>query len=176
MRCFKRRVFKMRSCGACYGLGGPSRKRCSRKHDAIPFHTEGTRVRRSATSPRCPRHRKKMKGKPKGATDVRDIPALDNMSKERTGHGRSCGCGMGAVEGFPGLPANPDTPLAKAFGIARAHRCRFERSRRYGARSFLRLRHDPRGLRILVGNRSSDRRPPARRPSISTSPAAEKSI
>ncbi|WP_025770738.1 DNA-methyltransferase [Thioalkalivibrio sp. HK1] len=70
----------------CYGLGGSSRKRYSKKHDAILFYTKGASSPSTFNKPFVPSTSHKMKGKPKGATDVWEIPALNNMSKERTGY------------------------------------------------------------------------------------------
>lgn len=67
-----------------YGLGGSSPRRFARKHDDILFYCvdpsrywfEPPRVR--ATSAR-------MKGRLKKATDVLEIPAINNMARERCG-------------------------------------------------------------------------------------------
>lgn len=68
-----------------YGLGGSSPRTFARKHDDILFyclhptqyHFEAPRV--AATSQR-------LKGQTKKATDVLDIPAINNMANERTGY------------------------------------------------------------------------------------------
>ncbi|MBF2759474.1 MAG: site-specific DNA-methyltransferase [Ectothiorhodospiraceae bacterium AqS1] len=70
----------------CYGLGGSSRKRYSRKHDVILFYAKGAQGPATFNKPCVPSTSQKMKGKPKGATDIWEIPALNNMSKERTGY------------------------------------------------------------------------------------------
>ena len=67
-----------------YGLGGSSPKRYSRKHDVILKYS------RSDTfyfdKPQVPATSQRMKGELKGATDVWDIPSLNNMSHERLGY------------------------------------------------------------------------------------------
>ncbi|MBL0871084.1 MAG: site-specific DNA-methyltransferase [Phycisphaerales bacterium] len=68
-----------------YGLGGSSPRRFARKHDDVLVYCvepgeayfEPPRVR--ATSNR-------LKGRTKKATDVLEIPSLNNMAKERTGY------------------------------------------------------------------------------------------
>ncbi len=68
-----------------YGLGGSSPRRFARKHDDILFYAinpetywfEAPRI--NATSNR-------MMGQTKKATDVLDVPSLNNMAKERTGY------------------------------------------------------------------------------------------
>ena len=66
-----------------YGLGGSSPKRYSRKHDVILFYTKSDRY--TFNKPQTPAKSQKLKGRMKGATDVWDIPSLNNMAKERTG-------------------------------------------------------------------------------------------
>ncbi|MYD35740.1 MAG: site-specific DNA-methyltransferase [Dehalococcoidia bacterium] len=66
-----------------YGLGGSSPKRYSRKHDVILFYTKSDRY--MFNKPQTPAKSQKLKGQMKGATDVWDIPSLNNMAKERTG-------------------------------------------------------------------------------------------
>ncbi len=66
-----------------YGLGGSSPKRYSRKHDVILFYTKS--VRYTFNKPQTPAKSQRLKGRMKGATDVWDIPSLNNMAKERTG-------------------------------------------------------------------------------------------
>lgn len=66
-----------------YGLGGSSPKRYSRKHDVILFYTKSDRY--SFNKPQTPAKSQRLKGRMKGATDVWDIPSLNNMAKERTG-------------------------------------------------------------------------------------------
>lgn len=66
-----------------YGLGGSSPKRYSRKHDVILFYTKSDRY--TFNKPQTPAKSQRLKGRMKGATDVWDIPSLNNMAKERTG-------------------------------------------------------------------------------------------
>ncbi len=67
-----------------YGLGGSSPRGFARKHDDILFY----RVRGSSwfEAPRVPATSRRMAGQTKKATDVLEIPSLNNMSKERTGY------------------------------------------------------------------------------------------
>ena len=67
-----------------YGLGGSSPKRFSRKHDVILFYTKSERY--TFNKPQTPATSQKLKGRMKGATDVWNIPSLNNMAKERTGY------------------------------------------------------------------------------------------
>ncbi len=67
-----------------YGLGGSSWKRFSRKHDVILFYTKSDDY--YFQKPMVPATSVRMKGKLKGATDVWDIPSINNMSKERLGY------------------------------------------------------------------------------------------
>ncbi len=67
-----------------YGLGGSSPKRYSRKHDVILFYTRSDRY--TFNKPQTPAKSQRLKGRMKGATDVWDIPSLNNMAKERTGY------------------------------------------------------------------------------------------
>lgn len=68
-----------------YGLGGSSPRRFARKHDDLLLYClnpeqywfEPPRV--AATS-------NKMRGQTKKATDVLDVPSINNMAKERTGY------------------------------------------------------------------------------------------
>ena len=66
-----------------YGLGGSSPKGFARKHDDILFYARG------ATwwfePPTVPATSHRMKGQMKKATDVLDVPAINNMAKERVG-------------------------------------------------------------------------------------------
>ena len=66
-----------------YGLGGSSPKRYSRKHDVILFYTKSDRY--TFNKPQTPAKSQRLRGQMKGATDVWDIPSLNNMAKERTG-------------------------------------------------------------------------------------------
>lgn len=67
-----------------YGLGGSSPRGFARKHDDILFYRVGTESWFEA--PRVPATSHRMAGQTKKATDVLDIPSLNNMSKERTGY------------------------------------------------------------------------------------------
>ncbi len=66
-----------------YGLGGSSPKLYSRKHDVILFYTKSDQY--TFNKPQTPATSQRLKGQMKGATDVWDIPSLNNMAKERTG-------------------------------------------------------------------------------------------
>jgi DNA modification methylase len=67
-----------------YGLGGSSPRTFARKHDDILFY----RVSEAGwfEAPRVPATSRRMRGQTKKATDVLDIPSLNNMSRERTGY------------------------------------------------------------------------------------------
>lgn len=67
-----------------YGLGGSSKWRYSRKHDNIYFYTVSDQY--FFNKPQIPATSQMLKGKMKGATDVWNIPSLNNMSQERTGY------------------------------------------------------------------------------------------
>ena len=67
-----------------YGLGGSSPKRFSRKHDVILFYTKSDSY--TFNKPQTPATSQKLKGQMKGATDVWNIPSLNNMARERTGY------------------------------------------------------------------------------------------
>ena len=68
-----------------YGLGGSSPRCFARKHDDIflycvePKHAFFQAPRVAATS-------RRLAGKTKKATDVLDVPSINNMSRERTGY------------------------------------------------------------------------------------------
>ena len=66
-----------------YGLGGSSPRRFARKHDDILFYARGPRYWFEA--PRVPATSVRMRGLDKKATDVLDIPSINNMAHERTG-------------------------------------------------------------------------------------------
>lgn len=66
-----------------YGLGGSSPRRYSRKHDVILFYAKSDWY--TFNKPQTPAKSQRLKGRMKGATDVWDIPSLNNMAKERTG-------------------------------------------------------------------------------------------
>lgn len=67
-----------------YGLGGSSRRVFSRKHDTILWYS------RSDTwffdPPMVPATSQRLAGQMKKATDVLDIPAINNQASERTGY------------------------------------------------------------------------------------------
>ena len=67
-----------------YGLGGSSPRRFARKHDDILFYARTDRYYFAA--PRVPATSQRLKGKTKKATDVLDIPSINNMARERTGY------------------------------------------------------------------------------------------
>ena len=64
-----------------YGLGGSSSRRFARKHDDILFYTKGPEY--YFDPPMVPATSQRMKGQMKKATDVLDIPAINNMAAER---------------------------------------------------------------------------------------------
>lgn len=67
-----------------YGLGGSSPRRFARKHDDILFYAKSADYFFAA--PKVPATSQRLKGLSKKATDVLDIPALNNMARERTGY------------------------------------------------------------------------------------------
>jgi len=67
----------------CYGLGGSSKRFYSRKHDTILFYSKTNSY--WFDKPLMPSTSAMMQGKAKGMVDYWHIPALNNMSKERTG-------------------------------------------------------------------------------------------
>jgi DNA modification methylase len=68
-----------------YGLGGSSARRFARKHDDILFYCIDPE-RYWFEPPRVPATSRRMKGQLKKATDVLDIPSINNMAAERTGY------------------------------------------------------------------------------------------
>lgn len=68
-----------------YGLGGSSPRRFARKHDDILFYALDPR-RYYFDPPRVPATSRRLAGAHKKATDVLDIPAINNMALERTGY------------------------------------------------------------------------------------------
>ncbi|HEX8876202.1 MAG TPA: site-specific DNA-methyltransferase [Phycisphaerales bacterium] len=68
-----------------YGLGGSSPRMFARKHDDILFYCIDP-VRHYFDPPRIPATSRRMRGQTKKATDVLDIPAINNMAAERTGY------------------------------------------------------------------------------------------
>lgn len=67
-----------------YGLGGSSARRFARKHDDILFYCVDPE-RYWFEAPRVPATSRRMAGQTKKATDVLDIPNINNMAKERVG-------------------------------------------------------------------------------------------
>ncbi len=68
-----------------YGLGGSSPRRFARKHDDILFYALDP-DRYYFDPPMVPATSNRMKGELKKATDVLDIPAINNMASERSGY------------------------------------------------------------------------------------------
>ena len=66
-----------------YGLGGSSPTRFARKHDDILYYARGEE--RWFDPPLVPATSRRLAGSLKKATDVLDIPAINNMARERTG-------------------------------------------------------------------------------------------
>lgn len=67
-----------------YGLGGSSPRRFARKHDDILFYCVDPE-RYWFDAPMIPATSNRMKGMMKKATDVLDIPSINNMADERVG-------------------------------------------------------------------------------------------
>ncbi len=67
-----------------YGLGGSSPRYYSRKHDIILFYSKSKEY--TFHKPTVPARSQMLMGQMKGATDVWDIPSINNMAKERTGY------------------------------------------------------------------------------------------
>ena len=67
-----------------YGLGGSSPRRFARKHDDILFYARGPGY--FFEPPLVPATSNRMKGRLKKASDVLQIPAINNMAAERTGY------------------------------------------------------------------------------------------
>ncbi len=68
-----------------YGLGGSSPRRFARKHDDILFYCLDPDAY-FFDPPMVPATSNRMKGQLKKATDVIDIPAINNMATERVGY------------------------------------------------------------------------------------------
>lgn len=68
-----------------YGLGGSSPRRFARKHDDLLLYALDPQ-RYYFDPPMVPATSNRMKGKLKKATDVLDIPSLNNMAEERCGY------------------------------------------------------------------------------------------
>lgn len=67
-----------------YGLGGSSPRRFARKHDDILFYAKS--VDYYFEPPRVPATSNRMRGQMKKASDVIDIPSINNMALERVGY------------------------------------------------------------------------------------------
>jgi len=67
-----------------YGLGGSSPRRFARKHDDILFYCLDPELY-YFDPPMIPATSNRMAGQMKKATDVLDIPSINNMAKERVG-------------------------------------------------------------------------------------------
>lgn len=68
-----------------YGLGGSSPRRFARKHDDLLLYAIDPQ-KYWFEAPRVPATSHRMKGQTKKATDVLDIPSLNNKALERTGY------------------------------------------------------------------------------------------
>lgn len=68
-----------------YGLGGSSPRRFARKHDDILYYAPDP-DRCYFDPPMVPATSRRLAGQNKKATDVLDIPALNNMARERVGY------------------------------------------------------------------------------------------
>lgn len=68
-----------------YGLGGSSPRRFARKHDDILWYALDP-DRYWFEAPKVPATSRRMRGLEKKATDVLDVPAINNMAAERTGY------------------------------------------------------------------------------------------
>ncbi len=67
-----------------YGLGGSSQRFYSRKHDTLLFYSMTDEY--VFHKPLIPATSQMLKGQMKGATDVWNIPTINNMAKERLGY------------------------------------------------------------------------------------------
>ncbi|MEE2680867.1 MAG: site-specific DNA-methyltransferase [Planctomycetota bacterium] len=67
-----------------YGLGGSSPRRFARKHDDILFYSVSP-TNWYFEPPMIPATSNRMKGMLKKATDILDVPSINNMARERTG-------------------------------------------------------------------------------------------
>jgi DNA modification methylase len=67
-----------------YGLGGSSRRRFARKHDDILFYARGGGY--YFDPPLVPATSNRLRGRLKKATDVIDVPTINNMATERVGY------------------------------------------------------------------------------------------
>lgn len=67
-----------------YGLGGSSKRCYPKKHDTIFWYSKSERWH--FEPPMVPATSQRLKGKLKKAPDVLDVPAINNMARERTGY------------------------------------------------------------------------------------------
>lgn len=67
-----------------YGLGGSSPRSFARKHDDIFFYGKSSKYWFQA--PQVPARSVRLRGQSKKATDVLEVPSLNNMALERTGY------------------------------------------------------------------------------------------
>jgi DNA modification methylase len=67
-----------------YGLGGSSPRRFARKHDDILFYAKSDDY--FFEPPMVPATSQRMKGMSKKATDVIEVPSINNMAEERVGY------------------------------------------------------------------------------------------
>lgn len=111
-----------------YGLGGSSPRRFARKHDDILFYARGPEYHFEA--PLVPATSRRMQGSLKKATDVLDIPAINNMARERTGYPTQKPLALleilvGACSPADGLVVDPfcgsGTTLVAAAGLGRRY-------------------------------------------------------
>ena len=68
-----------------YGLGGSGKRWWPRKHDTILWYVRNP-GQHWFEAPRVPARSRRMAGQDKKAPDVWDIPAINNMARERTGY------------------------------------------------------------------------------------------
>ncbi len=68
-----------------YGLGGSSPRSFARKHDDLLLYAIDP-AKAYFKAPRVPATSQRLAGQTKKATDVLDIPSLNNMARERTGY------------------------------------------------------------------------------------------
>jgi DNA modification methylase len=68
-----------------YGLGGSSRRCWPRKHDTILWYARRAGLQ-WFEAPQVPARSRRLRGQTKKAPDWWDLPALNNMARERTGY------------------------------------------------------------------------------------------
>lgn len=69
-----------------YGLGGSSPRFFARKHDDLLWYAASDAGLHYFDPPRIPASSRRMAGQTKKATDVLDIPSINNMAAERAGY------------------------------------------------------------------------------------------